>query len=80
MSSEDTRDIAIGADVKIDTHVQDCIRFRSQIAESFKNVNSNMADIGEQVKTLQIRAALALGGLVVIGKAIDYFLQWHGAK
>ena len=43
MSSEDTRDIAIGADVKIDTHVQDCIRFRSQIAESFKNVNSNFS-------------------------------------
>lgn len=80
MIDENTRDIAVGANVKVDAHVQDCIRFRSQISESFKTVNANMADIGNQVKSLQIRAALALGALGVLGKAIDYFLEWHGAK
>jgi len=78
MSGEDTRDIAVGANVKVDAHIDDCIRFRTMIAQSFKDMNENMSAIGDQVKALQIRAALAVGGLVVLGKTIDYILQWHG--
>lgn len=74
--SEETRDIAIGADVKIDAHVQDCIRFRQQIADSFKNVNSNMSGLADKITNLQIKAALLLGALIVIGKVSDYILLW----
>ena len=73
---EDTRDIAIGANVKVDAHVQDCIRFRAQIADSFRNVNDNMSGLADKITGLQVKAALLLGGLIVLGKISDYVLLW----
>lgn len=76
MSDSDTRDIAVEANVKVDQHIQDCVRFRTIIADSFKTVNDNMNKQGEKINTLQIRAALLLGGLIVIGKGIDMLMAW----
>ncbi len=76
MQQTDTRDIAIGADVKIDTHVQDCVRFRQQIADAARRTDVKIDDLGDKIVGLQLKAALALGGLIAASKLLDYAILW----
>lgn len=80
MNEQETRDIAVGANVKVDSHIEDCIRFRAIIQDSFRDVKGSMNNLADQIKGLQIKAALAVGGLIVFGKALDYLLAWHAVK
>lgn len=80
MSDEGTRDMAIRANVKVDAHVEDCIRFRAQIAQSFSDTREDIKNITRDINKLQLKAAAALGILISAGKVIDWLLQWHGTK
>lgn len=47
-----------------------------EIKGMFKGIWDAQDKMGDKVANLQIRAAIALGGLIVVGKALDYFLGY----
>lgn len=66
-TTDDTRDIAITADTKIDQHMTDCTAFRTTI-------QNTLNEFREDIKKLNWRMALLLGAFEVVGKAIDYIM------
>ena len=80
MADTDTRDIAVGANTKVDAHVADCIRFRDQLSKQYDETKNAMSDLGDKITGLQIKLATALGILVFVGKIVDYVLVWRGTK
>ena len=80
MSDDNTRDIAVGANTKVDAHVADCIRFREQLSKQYDENKAAISDIGDKITSLQIKLATALGVLVFAGKIVDYVLVWRGQK
>ena len=80
MADTDTRDIAVGANTKVDAHVADCIRFRDQLSKQYDETKNAMSDLGDKITGLQIKLATALGILVFAGKIVDYVLVWRGTK
>ena len=80
MQDTSTRDIAVGANAKVDSHVADCIRFREQLSKQADLTNTAIADLGEKITGLQIKLATALGILLFAGKVVDYVLIWKGQK
>ena len=80
MDNDNTRDIAVGANTKVDAHVADCIRFREQLSKQYDETKVAMSDIGDKITALQIKMAVALGILIFAGKIIDFILVWKGQK
>ncbi len=74
MGEESTRDIAVAADTKIDHHMIDCSEFRRALLATHTDMREDMGEIRETVTKLQIRLALLLGGLTVLGKVWDTVL------
>lgn len=48
----------------------------TEIKGMFKGIWDAQDDMREKVTNIQVRMALALGGLIVVGKALDYFIAW----
>lgn len=70
---DDTRDMVIRANTKIDTHVDDCIRFRATIAKSFDDVR---ADLKKQSWYL----TLIIGGLIALSRLPEIMGAIHKAS
>jgi hypothetical protein len=68
-----TRDLAVEANTKIDHHMLDCATFRSGLKDDFK-------EFREDLKKLNQRMAMVLGGLVIISHGIDWLLGLVGHK
>jgi len=78
MVDTDTRDIAVGANTKVDAHVADCIRFREQLSKQYDETKEAISSLGDKITGLQIKLATGLGILVFAGKMVDYILVWKG--
>lgn len=64
---DDTRDIAITADSKIDQHMTDCTSFRSAVQDTLN-------EFREDIKKLNWRMACLLGGLELMAKTLDFLI------
>lgn len=59
MSTEDTRDIAIGAETKIDAHLTDCATYR-------QSTETKLIKINDKIDKINWFLPLIIGGLVVL--------------
>lgn len=59
-----TRDVAVKAETKIDQHMQDCIKWREVVQASFATLQTDL-------KSLNNRVILIIGGLIALSKAAD---------
>lgn len=73
MSDESTRDIAMAAKLLIDHHMTDCNVFRD-------NLRGDLAEFRNDLKKINWRMALILGGLIVLSHGIDWLLLVTGHK
>jgi hypothetical protein len=64
-SADDTRDRMIAVETGLQAHQTDCTKFREGLHETIK-------EFRQDIKALYIRMAIIVGGLIVIGKAIDF--------
>lgn len=62
-----TRDIAVKADTKVDTHMQDCLAVRQRIEDSLKDIRTDL-------KRINWLLPLLIGGIMVIKEGLDL---WH---
>lgn len=60
-----TRDIAIEARSLVNQHMTDCTSFRSDL-------KATLAEFRSDIKTLYVRLAAILGGLIMISKLVDF--------
>jgi hypothetical protein len=65
----------------IEMHIKECdnrdernVKSIDKIETMFKGIWDAHDEMRKVVTNLQIRAGLALGGLIVIGKFVDYYL------
>lgn len=63
--NDNTRDIAVGADVKINQHMTDCTQFRLSI----QNI---LTEFRQDLKAINWRLALIVGAITLAGKGIDW--------
>lgn len=68
----DTRDTAVRADQKVDSHIQDCIKWREVVEKSFQSLKADLAAQGTDIKSLNNRVVLIIGGLIVVSKLLDW--------
>ena len=66
-NEESTRDVAIQADTKINQHMTDCTSFRIAI-------QNNLAELRKDIKELNWRMDMIVGGLTALGKLLDFFV------
>lgn len=71
MTDKGTRDIALEALTMIKAHQLDCEKFRVIILDSHKTFT-------EDLKKINWRMAMILGGLVVISHGIDWVVKLVG--
>ncbi len=71
--ADDTRDIAVNAKTLIDHHMTDCEQFR-------KNLRDDLSDFREDLRKLNWRMAMILGGLVILSHGIDWLMTFTGHK
>jgi hypothetical protein len=77
---DNARDIAVSANQKVDSHIDDCVRFRQIVSKQYDEIRNDMNLISDKITSLQIKLATALGVLLFATKAVDYILAWHGAR
>lgn len=73
----ETHNIALTALNKIEAHAEECTRRQTGIDKNQAELKADIADLGKEVKSLNYKAAFALGGLIVVGKIFDYVVQLH---
>lgn len=73
MADTETRDIAMQAKILIDHHMLDCSTFR-------ENLREDLNDFRADIKKLNWRIAMGIGGLVVFTHGIDWILTFLGHK
>lgn len=73
MIDDKTRDIAMTAKTLIDHHMTDCNVFR-------ENLRNDLAEFRADLKKINWRMAMILGGLVVLSHGIDWLLTLAGHK
>lgn len=68
----------------ISMHIKECDSRDARTAEAFKEIKimfKGLWDAHDEMRkivtNLQIKAALVLGGLMVLGKILDYFFVMH---
>jgi hypothetical protein len=64
---QDTRDIAVEANSKVDQHMTDCTQFRI-------NLQNTLIEFRDDIKKLNWRMAMIVGGFTLAAKALDYLL------
>lgn len=67
MTEQETRDIAVAADTKIDSHMTDCFAVRVRIEKA-------LDDIRDDLKRINWYLPSIVGGIVALSKALDYFM------
>ena len=70
---DNTRDLALTANTKIDQHMTDCTKFREALRQ-------DLIGFREDIKKINWRVAMMLGGLIIISHGVDYFLGLLGHK
>lgn len=70
LKSLETRDMAVQANTKIDHHLLDCAQFREALRSDFK-------EFRDDLKRLNWRIAIMIGGLVVLSHGIDWLVSLH---
>ncbi len=73
MSDDSTRDLALQAKTMIEHHMTDCNVFRN-------NLRNDLSEFREDLKKINWRMAMILGGLVILSHSIDWFLTLTGHK
>lgn len=73
MSDIDTRDLAMTAKLLIDQHMTDCNKFRD-------NLREDLNDFRDDLKKLNWRMAMAIGGIMVFTHGIDWIVALMGHK
>lgn len=68
-----TRDIAMNAQTLISHHMTDCEQFRV-------NLRQDMSEFRDDLKKLNWRMAMILGGLVILSHGIDWILSATGHR
>lgn len=63
----DTRDLAVEAKTSIDQHMTDCTAFREV-------VQNTLTEFREDIKKLNWRMAMIVGGVTVLGKVFDFVI------
>lgn len=67
----DTRDIAVEAQTLIKAHVLDCVEFRKTLIDIHR-------EFRDDLKKINWRMAMILGGVVVLSHGLDWFLRLSG--
>lgn len=76
-----TRDTAVRADTKIDSHMQECVEWRKAVHKSFAELTSEIKTLTSDVKSLNTRVILIIGGIIALSKLADWILPlFHGGK
>ncbi len=73
MDDNNTRDIAMSAKLLIDTHMTDCNKFRENLRGDFK-------EFRDDLKKVNWKIAMMLGGIVVISHGVDWIVSLLGHK
>ncbi len=68
-----TRDIATMAKTLIDAHMTDCTRFREGLRSDLKSFNDDL-------KKLNNRVMMIVGGIVLFTHSIDWVLTFLGKR
>lgn len=71
MEEKGTRDMVIEAITMIKSHMNDCEKYRQIILNTH-------AEFRDDIKKLNIRMAMILGGLIILSHGIDYILAFFG--
>lgn len=71
--ADDTRDIAVAADTKIDSHMVDCIQVRTRIEKA-------LDDIRADLKRINWYLPLIIGGIIVVSHGFDWAIALMGHK
>lgn len=66
--TSDTRDIAVEAKIMINQHMTDCTQFRI-------TVQNTLAEFREDLKKLNWRMALIVGGITIAGEIINLYFH-----
>lgn len=66
-SYDETRDVAIRAESKVDQHMTDCTQFRI-------NIQNTLGEFRDDIKKLNWRMAMIMGGFTLAAKALDYLI------
>lgn len=66
-----TRDIAVAAETKIDAHVLDCVAVRGRIEKTLDNIQADL-------KRINWYLPMILGGIVLASHSIDWILTFMG--
>lgn len=73
MVQDNTRDIAMTAQTLINQHMTDCNQFRD-------NLRQDLTDFRNDLKKINWRMAMILGGLIVFSHGIDWIMALLGHK
>lgn len=65
---DNTRDISVRAESKIDQHMTDCTHFRLSL-------QSTLSEFRDDIKKLNWRVALIVGSMTIISKAFDFMFH-----
>lgn len=66
----DTRDLAVKADTKIDSHLDDCAQYRVSTENKLTTINAKLDKINWLLP-------LIIGGIIMAGKVMDYAYVAH---
>lgn len=73
MTEQQTRDIAVTANTKVDAHIQECTELRKRIEKA-------LDDFREDLKKINWRMAMMVGGLLVLSHVIDWIISIAGHR
>lgn len=71
MSEQQTRDLAVAASTKIDAHVQECTELRKRIEKA-------LDDFRLDLKKINWRMAMMVGGLLTLSHVVDWLVKLTG--
>ncbi len=71
MQNDSTRDIAVAADTKIDSHLEDCFQVRTRIEKA-------LDDLRADIKRINWYLPRIIGGIVVASHGIDIIISILG--
>ena len=67
----------------MDTHIEDCIRFRvaltnaaKETRDEIKSLTKTVTDNTKDINIMNVKLAVALGVLMLASRAVEWILQW----
>ena len=71
-----TRDIALTAKQKVDSHMEDCVAARIRVENAFASVNTRLEKMSAKQDKIGWLLGLIIGGLILVREAIELYVQY----